>query len=160
MTPTRACTLLSLGLAALVGSVSMIAQSGKATPVIQSQDTNVTGVVAELTESTRKGGVLTVRVRLHNTSSAKAAFRVIKNKDYAKFYVTADNKKYFILTDSEKVPLTVQAETYDGHLDVSLAPGGSYQWWAKYPAPPASVKTLSLYTPWTPPFDDVPITGE
>ena len=55
MTPTRACALLSLGLAALVGSAPMIAQSGTATtPVIQSQDTNVTGVVAELTECSRK----------------------------------------------------------------------------------------------------------
>lgn len=171
MTPTRACALLSLALAAFIGSAPMIAQgpptpppprpqSGTATtPVIQSQDTNVTGVVAELTECTRKDGVLTVKVRLRNTSTAKAVFEVIEARNYAKFYVTAENKKYFILTDSEKVPLTTQADSLGG-LRVSIAPGGSYQWWAKYPAPPPSVKALTFYTPWTPPFDDVPITDK
>ena len=107
-----------------------------------------------------KDGVLTVKVRLHNTSTAKVVFRIIQNRNYAKFYVTAENKKYFILTDSEKVPLTTQADQFAGHLDASIVPGGSYQWWAKYPAPPPSVKTLTLYTPWTPPFDDVPITDK
>jgi hypothetical protein len=160
MMPTRACAVFSLGLAAFIGSAPVIAQSGKATPpVIQSQDTNVTGVVAELTECKRKDGVLTVKVRLHNTSSAKVDFKVIEGRNYAKFYVTAENKKYFILTDSEKAPLTTQADMFGG-LDASITPGGSYQWWAKYPAPPPSVKTLTLYTPWTPSFDDVPITGE
>jgi hypothetical protein len=139
----------------------MIAQSGPAkTVVIQSQDTNVTGVVAELTDCTRKDGVLTVKVRLHNTSSVKADFRLIKSRDYTRFYVTAENKKYFILTDSEKVPLAPQPTTTDGHLDVNIAPGGSYTFYAKYPAPPPSVKTLSLYTPLTTPFDDVPISGQ
>ncbi len=170
MTPTRACALLSLGLAALIGSAPMIAQvpapspprpqPGGATAVIQSQDTNVTGVVAELTECTRKDGVLSIKVRLRNTSAEKAQFRVIQARDYAKFYLTAENKKYFILTDSEKVQLATQPETYDGSLDANMAPGGSYQWWAKYPAPPASVKTLTFYTPWGPPFDDVPIADK
>jgi hypothetical protein len=136
------------------------APAGAATSAIQSQDTNVTGVVAELTECTRKDGVLSVKVRLHNTSAAKAAFLVIQHKDYEKFYLTAENKKYFILTDSEKVQLATQPDTYDGSLQAIIAAGGSYQWWAKYPAPPASVKTLTFYTPWGPPFDDVPIVDK
>jgi hypothetical protein len=168
MTPTRACALLSLGLAALIGSTPMIAQgpptpppprSGAAT--IQSQDTNVTGVVAELTECSRKDGVLTVKVRLHNTGTANAGLTVLAERsDYAKFYVTAENKKYFILTDSEKAPLAPQLDAGYPWIKVKIAPGASYQWWAKYPAPPSSVKTLSLYTPLTPPFDDVPITDK
>ncbi len=160
MAPTHARALLSLGLATFIGSAPMIAQSGKATtPVIQSQDTNVTGVVAELTECKVKDGVLSVKVGLHNTSKEKTLFKVIQARNYAKFYVTAENKKYFILTDSEKAPLTPEADAF-GTLDVSITPGGTYQWWAKYPAPPSSVKTLTLYTPWTSPFDDVPITGQ
>jgi hypothetical protein len=168
MTPTRACALLSLGLAALMGSAAMIAQgpptpppprSGAAT--IQSQDTNVTGVVAELTECNRKDGVLSVKVRLRNTSTAQVAFTIFENRDdLPKFYVTAENKKYFILTDSEKAPLTTQMDAGYPWLKVHIAPGGSYQWWARYPAPPPSVKTLTFYTGWTPPFDDVPITDK
>ena len=162
MTPTRAFALLSLGLATLVVSAPVSAQSATATtPVIQSQDTNVTGVVAELTECKRKDGVLTVKVRLHNTSTANAAFTVLEaQSDLPKFYVTAENKKYFILTDSEKAPLTPQLDAGYPWLKVKIAPGASYQWWAKYPAPPASLKTLTFYTAWTPPFDDVPITDK
>lgn len=136
------------------------AQPGAPTAsVIQRQDTNDAGVVAELTECSRKDGVLTLRVRLRNTGTATAGLTVLEgNADYAKFYVTAANKKYFILTDSEKAPLAPQPDAGYPWIKVKIAPGASYQWYAKYPAPPDSVKTLTLYTPWTAPFDDVPIT--
>jgi hypothetical protein len=162
MRPTRACALLSFGLATVIGSAPAIAQSGTTTtPVIQRQDTNDTGVVAELTECSRKDGVLTVKVRLRNTSTANAAFTVVESEsDFSKFYVTAANKKYFILTDSEKVPLAPQLDAGYPWIKAKIAPGGSYQWYAKYPAPPASVKTITYYTRWTPPFDDVPITDK
>ena len=131
------------------------------TPVIQRQDTNTTGVVAELTECNRKDGVLSVKVRLRNTSTAQVDFTIFENRDdLPKFYVTAENKKYFILTDSEKAPLTTQMDAGYPWLKLHIAPGGSYQWWARYPAPPPSVKTLTFYTGWTPPFDDVPITDK
>jgi len=58
----------------------------------------------------------------------------------------------------------IVAGAFDPHPPLvnvdGLAPGGSYQWYAKYPAPPASVKSLTFYTRWTPPFDDVPITDK
>ena len=173
MMPRRACALLSLALAALVGSAPMIAQApptpppprapsgGATTSVIQRQDTNDAGVVAELTECSRKDGVLTVKLRLHNTGTANAAFTVLEQRsDFSKFYVTAANKKYFILTDSEKAPLAPQLDAGYPWIKAKIAPGSSYQWYAKFPAPPDSVKTLALYTPWTAPFDDVPITDK
>jgi hypothetical protein len=107
---------------------AVAAGPAQTTPVIQRQDTNVTGVVAELTQCMRKDGVLSINVRLHNTSSAQVEFKALDHKNYASFYLTAENKKYFILSDSEKVPLAVQPNTYDGNLVVKIAAGGSYQW--------------------------------
>jgi hypothetical protein len=170
MTLTRACGLLSLALT--VGGLSTMTaapmpallrpQAGAgATPVIERQDTNDAGVSAELTECSRKNGVLTVKLRLHNSGAKEAAMTVLKDKgDFAKFYVTAANKKYFILTDSEKTYLAPQLDAGYPWLKAKIAPGASYQWYAKFPAPPASEKTLTLYTPWTAPFDDVPITDK
>jgi hypothetical protein len=170
---TRACGLLSLALSALGGSATITAEApptaaaprsqagAAANSVIQRQDTNEAGISAELTECSRKDGVLTVKVRLHNTGTAAAAMTVLAEKsDFAKFYVTAANKKYFILTDSEKTYLAPQLDAGYPWIKVKIAPGSSYQWYAKFPAPPASEKTLTLYTPWTAPFDDVPITDK
>lgn len=160
MTSAQACAVAVLVLAAIIPPAAPRAQSaGDGPKVIQSQDTNATGVVAELTECSRKEGVLSIKMRLRNTGKQPVGFDIMSShSDYDKYYVTADNKKYFILRDSEKTPLTVQADSF-GMLHVNLAPGQSFQWWAKYPAPPATVKTLSLYTPLMAPFDDIPIIG-
>src|SRR5438552_1845266 len=77
------------------------APQAAATAAIQSQDTNIAGIVAELTDCTRKDGVLTIKVRLRNTSTATIEVAVFQAlSDLRKFYVTAENKKYFILADS------------------------------------------------------------
>jgi hypothetical protein len=38
--------------------------------------------------------------------------------------------------------------------------GGQYTWWAKFPAPPPEVKKITLMTPVTSPFEDIPITDQ
>ena len=63
--------------------------------------------------------------------------------DYDKLYFIADNKKYFVLTDTEKQPLWGKTE-------------GN----AKFPAPPAAVKSINLLTPVASPFDDVPVSDQ
>src|SRR5450631_3530405 len=74
-----------------------IAQSPAA---IQSQDTNKTGLVADLIECKRKDGVLSVRIRLRNTSNGDVSVDLVRNEVYDTWYVTAKNKKYFVLKDS------------------------------------------------------------
>jgi hypothetical protein len=128
---------------------------------IQTQETNTPGLVADLTEAKRKDGVLTIKVRFRNTSGKDVGLNLYDENDYDKFYVTADNKKYFILKDSEQQPLTVTTQPgYGGSLHLTVRAGQSYQWWAKYPAPPAAVKSVNLLTPLAPPFDDVPISDQ
>ena len=150
----------TLSLVMLLGFVAGVfnAPSAVAQAVnpIQSQDTNTAGIIAELTECKREDGVLTIRLRLRNTTDKEVRISLINGRNYDAYYVTAENKKYFVLRDSEKNTLASQHDRV-GDLAVSLAKGGTYVWWAKYPAPPADVKKISYYTPLTPPFDNVPI---
>ena len=126
---------------------------------LKTQDTNITGVVADVTECKRKDDVLSVKVRFHNAGNDKRNLNLIENRDYEKYYVSAASKKYFILKDSEGTYLTPQAANTGG-LAVSLEPGGQYTWWAKYPAPPADVKTVTLYTKLAAPFEDIPVSDQ
>jgi hypothetical protein len=123
--------------------------------VIQTQETNTQSVVADLTECKRKDGVLTVKFGFRNTSGGRVGFYTDPLADYDKLYFIADNKKYFVLTDSEKQPLWGKTEG-----NVSLNPGQSWHWWAKFPAPPAAVKSINLLTPVASPFDDVSVSDQ
>ncbi|HEY7610731.1 MAG TPA: hypothetical protein VIF14_15995 [Alphaproteobacteria bacterium] len=149
-------SLTPLFVAAIVGTASAwgappAAAQAKA---IQSQDTNIDGVVAEITQAQRKEGVLTVRLRVRNTSpDAKTVGFPWGLDEYDKFYVTAGKKKYLILRDSAKVPI---ASPPTGSKE--LAKGASFIWWAKFPAPAAGDSKFSFYTSIAPPFEDVPIS--
>jgi hypothetical protein len=132
-----------------------------ASDVIQSQDSNAPGTVAELTQCRRSEGVLSVKVRFRNTSGKTVEFAIFKggnDGEREKAYVTATSKKYFILKDSSGAFLTSPSD-YCG-VCVRLEAGQAFTWWAKFPAPPAEVKKVNLMTPVTSPFEDVPITDK
>ncbi len=137
-----------------------IAQAAAQTaPLSEAQDVNgAVGVVAEMMQCKRDSGVLSIRMRLRNTGDAAVEVKVLASGDwYDRYYVTAGSKKYFVLRDSEKTPLANPPISY-GALSVEILKGGTYIWFAKYPAPPADVKKINYYTPITPPFEDIPIT--
>lgn len=128
--------------------------------VLASQDTNVAGVVGEIVECKRKEGVLTIKLpscASGTPARKKPSFYMIDGGNYDAQYVTAGSKKYFVLRDSEKVPLAPQPNP-GGNISVRLAPNATWTWWAKYPAPPAEVKSVSYFTSVAPPFEDIPIT--
>jgi hypothetical protein len=151
------CTLrlmLLVGLvAASFSAAPVLAQGSKP---IQTQDTNAPGVVAELVECKREDGVLTVRVLYRNTTDKRVSMKVVPGQNYDEYYMTAGSKKYLMMRDPQKMTLSPQAK--GGGLTIRLDKGGTYQWWAKYPAPPAEVKKINYYTPLTAPFDNVPIS--
>jgi hypothetical protein len=130
-----------------------------ASGVLKTEETNVSGVVAEVTECVRKDGVLSVKVRFRNTSGARTNLRLIDSRNYEKYYVTAASKKYFILKDTEGAYLTAEANGF-GTLGMDLEPGSQYTWWAKYPAPPAEVKAVTLYTYVAAPLEDIPVSDQ
>src|SRR5260221_12732449 len=143
--------LTSLGLIA----ISVLACPALAQTAV-SQDSNIAGIVAEIAECKRARGVLSMRMRLRNTSAADVRVQLIQGNNYDSYYVTAASKKYFVLRDTERKPLAPPDSGSD--VVVTIAKGASYVWWSKYPAPPGDVKKVGYYTPITPPFDNVPIT--
>ena len=125
---------------------------GKSTGPIQTQETEFQGVVAELTECKRKEGVLTVKVTFRNTGSEASMVNIeTDHGKYEKIYVTADSKKYFVLKDTEGESLAPK------YISDSIKKGEKILWWAKFPAPPAEVKTINLFFPKVLPFEDVAI---
>ena len=127
---------------------------------IQSQDTSTSGVTGELIQCRRSGGVLSVKIRFHNTTGAGIGFYALgPNTSYDKYYLAAANKKYFILKDTDGTYLAPGFNWDCGMSGVceKLGPGQSITWWAKFPAPSVDVTKLDLFTPVTPPFEDVPI---
>ena len=146
-------TLASLALSMCV------APSFAQAPAIQTQDLNKPGFVGELTEAKRSDGVLSLKIRLKNTGATPERIAIYESRNSNAYYVQAESKKYFMLTDSEKVPLTPAWDGF-GTLNPQVQPGAVYTWWAKYPAPPANVKKFNFYWPLGAPFDDVPITDK
>jgi hypothetical protein len=116
------------------------------------------GVVAEIVQCKRDNGVLSIRIKFRNTGDVAAQVEfTTKYGDYDKYYVTAGSKKYFVLRDSEKMPLANPPGDY-GIAKAEIPKGGTFIWYAKYPAPPADVKKINYYTPITTPFEDILIT--
>lgn len=153
------CAIAILATSAVV--VPAVAQTAAGGALSDPQDVNgVTGVVAEIVQCKREGGVLSIRMRLRNTGSADASLSLISKGNYDQYYVTAGSKKYFVLRDSEKAPLAnpITTDAYTGVVGANIPKGGSYLWYAKYPAPPDDVKKINYYTPITAPFEDVPVS--
>ena len=63
----------------------------------------------------------------------------------------AENKKYNFLADAEGKPII------DVSNRVFLGPGEQRLNWAKFPAPPATSKKISVNVPKFAPFEDVPV---
>jgi hypothetical protein len=147
--------LLTAACAALISGFGLGASpAGAQAAAIQSQEINVPDFVADLIEAKRSDGVLSVRVRLKNAGRKEQALHFNLSRFADKFYVQAESKKYFVLHDTEKVPLGDPTDY------AHVKPGASHTFWAKYPAPPANIKKFSFNWPLGAPFDDVPITDK
>jgi len=141
------------------GDVAALAQPAPGA-LTDAQDVNgQPGVVMEVTQCKRDGGTLSLRLRVRNTGSSEVKWDFTENHHYIdQFYLLAASKKYLVLRDTDQVPLATPGNHGGGwDLSIDIPANGSYVWYAKYPAPPADVKKISVYTPYTPPFEDVPI---
>jgi hypothetical protein len=132
------------------------AQAGQKGETLASTELDVPGVVAEVFESGRKEGVLTVRVRFRNTGSETASFTLAKAGNYGDNYVTAADTKYPVMRDSSNYVVATPMDP-GGELSASIPKGGTWNWWAKFAAPPVGVSTYTLYLKVGPPVEDIPI---
>lgn len=104
------------------------------------------------------GGSLTIRWRLVNTVGQPQGMVAAEPKNIyytyssPQLYYTdpAENKKYGYLSDSQGNKLI---QVYEGYYK----PGQQTVNWAKFPAPPATSKKISVQIPNFPPFEDIPV---
>ena len=148
-------------LAAAIGAAASAAQDPAPPKPLATRTLDVEGVVAEVIESVRKNGVLTVRVRFRNIGSAPAKIALAGGGTsyHTANYISAGDTKYEIMRDTGG---NVMATPRDGggFLEPTIKPKGTWGWWAKYQAPPAGTKTYTLYLKVGPPIEDIPIIDQ
>ena len=151
MPHTRRLALAALAAAFIVPAVAWAQQPAKA------HETNIDGVTAEVTEASRKEGVLTVKVRYRNTTGETTRMQVYRDGGIGEYYLTAGNTKLMMLKDTRNAPVAYPHGPH-GQTYVDLKPKGSFLFWAKYPAPPEDAKKVSFFHPHGAPVEDIPIT--
>ena len=123
-------------------------------------DGETSGVRAEVTELRRSsGGTVNLKFTVINDSSEQLTFGynfVEKNKGYADIggvhlIDQEGKKKYFVARDSEGNCVCSRDQK-------DLPAGQRRNLWAKFPAPPADVKRISVVIPHFSPMDDVPVS--
>jgi len=117
------------------------------------------GIVAEVTESVRKEGILTVRVRFRNTTDKPIKLKLVHSGRYDDNYVSAGDTKYTIVRDAKKDVVATPTDG-GGWIEPTIKGKGTFNWWAKFAAPPADRKTYTLYLSVGPPIEDVPIADK
>jgi hypothetical protein len=122
---------------------------------LASQETNWSGIVAEVTELRRKGNTLTARVRFRNQGGAEAEPDVHYNEVYV--MDLAAGKKYEVLKDEKGNYIAGLRSGWNNRWYDKVQPGQSAVIWMKFPAPPADVRTVTLQITGMPPFEDLPI---
>lgn len=124
-------------------------------PALSSQETNWSGVTAEVTEFRRKGNTLTAKVRFRNSGS-ETMEPDIRLKDSYLMDANA-GKKYEVLKDEKGTYIGALRPGYTDRWYENVKPGGQATMWMKFPAPPPEVRAVTLQLPGVPPFEDVPI---
>lgn len=117
------------------------------------------GLVAEVIESVRKDDTLTVRVRFRNTTDKPLKFLLVPSGSYDNNYLSSGNMKYKVIRDPKGYPVATPTDG-GGWVEPTIKPKGTWNWWAKFPAPPEDRKSYTLYLHVGPPIDDVPIVDK
>ena len=160
MTRTRCAILGSLFLASMFAAVMpAVAQPEQGVKALATRELDVEGVVAEVIESDRKDGVLTVRVRFRNNGEQPATLPLVDAQGYVHTYVLSGKTKYALLQDDRGSQVATPRDG-GGWLRPTIKPKATWSWWGKFPAPPADLKTYALYLKVGPPIDDIPIVDK
>jgi hypothetical protein len=165
------CIIALCGAAALIlfSGASIRAQdastpaspSSAITASSQKADTEWDGVTCELISVKRDAGTsITVQFKYTNTGTNKV--RLTTKESYGNanlaglvYYIDPKNKKkYTVMEDSTHAPVASNS------WDVKLEPGASKACWAKLPAPPADVNSITVFLPGAPPFEKVALAAQ
>ena len=134
----------------LIGPAAVDVARAQSSTIIEAQEMDIPGVAAELIQCKRKGDILTVKVRVANTSSKTVRLSWYDAKKNVYLLDEANGKKYFLLKDATGEYI------YSGDpWDISA--NASKISWFKFPAPPSELEEISIVLPGCAPFEDVPI---
>jgi hypothetical protein len=131
-------------------------------PIASAQYSGDPDLRADLMEVKRNsGGSLTAKWRVVNTSGGSGQSGLVAGSSGKEIYYNfawddlyyidpAENKKYNFLKDAEGKRIV---DVFEG----SYKPGQQRLNWAKFPAPPAGSKKVTIAVPKFAPFEDVPV---
>lgn len=138
------------------------AQAAPAEP-LASAPTNWDGVEISLMALERKGNVLTVKWAVTNGDERSSVRFGLTSKATSYLVDEENGTKYYVLTDQDGNALASEHAWIDGNtwgISDTLEAGATARYWAKFPAPPPEVKTLTVMFDQTEPFEEVPITDK
>lgn len=124
-----------------------------AVAVIQTQP-GPDGMSGELNKVAVTGDVLTVQITVRAGTDGKSLY-MSNNEISVIDDVTA--KRYGMLKD-DSGKFLASPLSGDKQVGKYISKGGSEIFWFKFPAPPATSKTVSINLPGIAPFDGVPVT--
>lgn len=121
---------------------------------------NVEGLTLDLISVERKGNVVTVKWSIRNEGDKqKYADLDLAGSGATTYLVDEENgTKYFALTDKAGYLLATEHE-YEGIYE-AIEPGQTKRFWAKFPAPPAAVKTINVLFTDSEPMEGIAITDK
>ena len=147
--------------AAPAGATTGAPQGGQ-TAIASAQYSGDPDLRADLLEVRRNsGGSLTVRWRVVNTAGSRGGGGLVASPEGKDIYYNfawddlyyidpAENKRYNFLKDAEGKRIL---DVFEG----GYKPGQQRLNWAKFPAPPAGSKKVTISLPKFAPFEDVPV---
>lgn len=142
----------------------LVSAAAFAAKPLASVPTNTEGIELDLMSVERKGNVLTVKWAVRNTATenATAAFGLAGNGPTTYLVDEENGTKYYALTDKEGHVLATMHEYVNGPYGISetVKPGTTKRYWAKFPAPPPAVKTISVLFSGAEPIEDVAIVDK
>lgn len=148
-----AMALATIVFLALVSLGHLGAQQPSAVTLPLKVDSDLSGISLELTSVQKTGDTITIRFKYINTRDKPVRIDREANQQVSDmYYVDAKNKKkYPIVKDTQNNPLSSNLQYFE------VGPGETKAGWAKFPAPPPDVTTISVYIPGAPPFENVPV---
>ncbi|HEX6200253.1 MAG TPA: hypothetical protein VF150_08320 [Thermoanaerobaculia bacterium] len=165
--PTRRGTagaLVPLCLLLAVAALGAAPADAAPAQALASAPTNWPGVELDLMSVERKGNVLTVKWAVTNGDEGRQSVRFGLTAKATTYLVDEENgTKYYALTDQDGNALASEHDYIDGNtwgVSDTLDAGATARYWAKFPAPPPEVKTLTVLFDQTEPFEEVPIADK
>jgi len=123
---------------------------------------NVAGLNIDVTAVERKGNVLTIKWAVKNSGEKTATATFSLAGDKVTTYVVDEESgtKYYALTDKEGNVLATEHDYTGSSHGISeyINAGETKRFWAKFPAPPAAVKTINILFTEAEPVESVAIT--